>query len=270
MAEKNFVAQSMISKSIKKLENYFGGELVKRAKFSKEVQFTIRGELVYEFTKKLNLKIDELTFILEKKQIEEKIRIGYTEGIGNEYIMDYVGKLMTKNKKLNKFIEIIEDKKDVLNKKLEEGKIDFILTFYLNNIERGDKTKRIAIGKVDLDVYVQKKNEKELRDISILEREAIISLKDGTLQHELINEIVEKNKLKPKRIIKINDLDMLVELIVSGVGVSVLCKPTIKKNGDIKALGIDCGMELELCLEYSKNRNLSHTEKIVINQIKEV
>lgn len=270
VAEKNFVAQSMISKSIKKIEKYFGAELVKRAKFSKEVEFTPKGEIVYGFAKELKIQSEKLVSILEEKDEKDKIKIGYTEGFGNECIMKYVSILISEEMKISEFIEIIEDKKEMLEAKLERGELDFILIYYLNSIKCEEKTKRILLKKVDLDVYAKKGYKQGIKDINILNDKVIVSLKDGALHYDLTNEIIEKNKIVPKRIIRINDLDMLLELIATGVGMGILCKSSAEEREGIEALGIDCGMKLEVCLEYFKNKSLSCKEKMIIDKIKEV
>ncbi|WP_297632676.1 LysR family transcriptional regulator [uncultured Clostridium sp.] len=269
VAEKNFTSQSMISKSIKKMEEFFETKLVKRAKFSTIIGFTKDGELVYKLSKDVLKKLDKLEGKINKINENNKLIIGYVEGSGNDYIMEYINSLIDKEKN---YIELVECTFMNLKEIIKNKEINFLLGYYLNTSIEDEEIKRIILKEVPFNICMSK--EETIKDekvsMQILNDKTIISLKRGSVHFDVIEEIIRNYKIKPRKIIYVHDMETLNKLIEAGIGWSILCIDKINESKKIKMIQIECSLKINICLEYYKYRNLTDYEREVIGELEEV
>ncbi|MGL5414867.1 MAG: LysR family transcriptional regulator [Clostridium sp.] len=267
VAEKNFTSQSMISKSIKRMEEFFETKLVKRAKFSTIIGFTNEGELVYKLSKDIVTELGKIETKIDKINKDDRLIIGYVEGSGNDYIMEYINSLIDKEKN---HIELIECTFMNLKEIIKSKDINFLLGYYLNTSVEDEEIKRIILKEVPFNICMsseEKINNKKM-SMQILNDKTIISLKRGSVHFDVIGEIIRNYKIKPRKVIYVHDMETLNKLVEAGIGWSILCVDKVNESKKIQKIQIDCDLKINICLEYYKYRNLTDYEKIVIGELK--
>lgn len=274
VAKKNFVSQSIISKGIVELEEYFNTELVIRKRFSKTIEFTTLGQEFYSLAKEATHRIECLSNenINEGLVVDKKNIIGITDGLGSKYVGKYLEVILENIMEMEDEIEIIEESSKNLRESLLKGKIRFALVSYLNRIPLDSKVNSILLEQVKFGLYGKKESIEELEvleknQMKMLNNKVILSLKKGTIHYDLIESIIIENDIIPKEIIYIENVSILYKLLECGIGYTVISEIYNKK--EIGKLDIKYEMNLNICLEYSTDIKLEEVEQVLIKKMRQ-
>lgn len=234
-AEKLYVSQPAITKSIKQLEKNLGGTLFIRTK--KGVELTEEGKVLYLHVKKI---LDDISNAQNKFSslinLEEgKIRIGASATVTKHFLMPYIEKFHNMYPSIE--ICIVNELTKNLVKDLKYGYLDFLVTNMPINTS-SDLNVEVCAKLHDTFAtskkYIDFKNKKiKLSDI---EKYKTIAQKEPSNTREFLNNFMKQNDILFKPDIEIVSYALVVEFIKSGFGIGYVTKEFVKeelKNGDI-------------------------------------
>ncbi|WP_035571052.1 LysR family transcriptional regulator [Halonatronum saccharophilum] len=254
-----YLSQPAISKHIQSMEDYYGTKLFQRS--NQGVKLTSRGEIVYQYAKKiLNLHSElelEIDNSLNLKDLSLKIGASITPG---DYLIPCaIWTFKDKHPKVN--IDLKVDNSQNITDKVSKGEVD--IGFIEDSIPKGlDLTsKKIMTDSLCFITSSYKNYQKEI-SISKLKRLPLILLNDDFNIRRKFNEFLEDNNLK------IGDLNIKAEMgsitaiksaVEANLGISLLSYSAVKKElhqGEIELLNLKEeyleNLEIDLNLIYKK------------------
>lgn len=240
-AEKLYVSQPAITKSIKQLEKNLGGTLFIRTK--KGVELTEEGKVLY-----LHIKVilEEISNAQNKfnalMNLEEgKIRIGASATVTKHYLMPYIEKFH--NMFPNIEICIINELTKNLVRDLKYGYIDLLVTNMPINVSSELKVE--VCSKLH-DAFASSKKYIDLEGKKIKLSELVnyktITQKEPSNTRDFLNNFMKENEIIFKPDIEIVSYALVVEFIKSGFGIGYITKEFVKEeleSGQIYEILID-------------------------------
>lgn len=225
------ISQSTLSQQIQQLENELKTPLFNR--IGKRVTLTEAGSLFAYYAEHTVNKANEGILMLQDLNtiVTGKLSIGVTYGL--RHIFNEALLLFTSQYPGITF-EIIFGTSEELHKKLLDLEIDFILTFkesksYPNLIYTSLFTSPLSL------ISAKEINHKNVKGISLKEvSELPLALPaKGYSTSNFIQELFQKENLKPHVSIEINDIPTLIDIVKSGKWYTILTKSTVINEKEI-------------------------------------
>lgn len=271
-AEKLYVSQPAITKSIKQLEEALGGTLFIRTK--KGVELTEEGRVLYQHVKSI---LEEFTNAQNKFNslinLEEgKIRIGASSTVTKHFLMPYIEKFHSMYPNIE--ISIVNELTINLVKDLKNGYLDLLITNMPINTSSDLKVEvcaKLHDSFASSKKYIDLEGKKiKLSDITNYK---IITQKEPSNTREFLNNFMKENNIEFKPDIEIVSYALVVEFIKSGFGIGYITKEFVKeelKNGELYEIIIDKKIpERNLGIVTLKNNIPNFATKRFIELLKE-
>ncbi len=205
-AEKLKIAQSAVSRQIKLLEESLDEELIIRS--SKKVILTDKGHGLFMAAK----HFDQLTHELFDKDDDRPIRIGILHGLLRNWFIPRLGKYL---KKKNRIFTITVGTQKKLREDIEKGKLDII--FSSDNIQSELITSLKLFDERLVIISKDPINKKKLHEY----RWIVYSDEDN---------IYKVSRKESHRIIQVEDMHSIVDLVKANVGIAVVPDHVLKKT----------------------------------------
>ena len=272
-AEKLFISQPAISKSLSKLEEGLDTKLFERT--SKGVVLTSEGEVLY---KHIESAFESITKGEDEiKKINElgigQLRIGVSTSLCKHILLDYLKGFITENP----HIKVIIDCHSTINtiKLLQEDKIDIGLICetdipkgfeykklqdihdifvasdnYIDNLHLREKDESEIVESPyffagNLTSFISEednKNEFKLSIKEILEKSNLMLLEPNNITRTHIDSYLAEEGIYPNQVLEINNMDLLINFAAIGMGVASVVR-------EFAADYLESGQIIELPLE---------------------
>lgn len=233
-AEKLFISQPAVTKSIKNLENSIGITLFHRS--SRGVKLTYEGELVFNYVEKALLNIADGEKIIDKLKNKEagSIKIGISTTLCKYYLVPKLKGFIAKYPDIE--IRIINKSAQETIKLLADGDIDIgivsnILSHEDFNFKKLDTIQDIFIASPELSDYKNIKTLSQLKELP-----SRIFLEKMNISRIYLDDFFKNNNIDIEPTIESNNMDLLVELTKINLGVGATIKEFIKDELDNKTL----------------------------------
>lgn len=242
-AQKNYISQPAISKSIKKLEEELEVQLFYRN--LNGVELTDRGrELLYFVEKSFNNLIIAERNMLEIENLERgKLSIGMPSNVGSFFLFD---KIIDFHKRFpNIEITIITGSTSNLISLLDTHKVDFVIDTSPINVKLDEGVKVVKLKEVQY-CFIIKKNSTLLESTSInslndLKKHPLILPIPGTANRNDLDEVLKKNNIDIQNIINIHTSEMIISAVKKDLGIGYVIQNLVENevdNNEIEILNI--------------------------------
>ena len=229
-ANKLFLTQSAISKSIKKLESDLNTKLFYRN--TKGIKLTEKGEeLLYYVDKAFNSLITGERTIIENDNLTKgKISIGVPSQIGSFYIFDNITKFHKDYPNIE--ITIISKTTKQLLKLLESHEIDFIIDTSPINTNIDNIIIKPLIDVKNIFVVNTKSSipYTKIKSIKDLKKYPLVLPIKGTNNRIELDKVFDKFNVNYNNIINIHTSEMIVGAIKKDLGIGYLIYDVVKDN----------------------------------------
>lgn len=230
------ISQSTLSQQIKQLEIELDVPLFER--IGKRIQLTEAGNLFYDYAiQSVQSATNGFNLLRDLNNLEAGVlKIGATYGL-KHILTETVTRFLKLYPKIK--LEILYGTSDELVKKLDNFKLDFILSFQEFEVSKKHTYQTLFVSELVL-IGTKKSFLKDLKNISLKELVklplALPSIGFSTRKH--FSSIVEKNNLILDVSLEVNDIPMLLDVIKTGTHYTVLAKTTVQDVDFIKAIPI--------------------------------
>jgi len=228
-AEKLYISQPAVTKSIRQLENSLGGALFIRTK--KGVTLTEEGKVLLEYVKNI---LEEAKNAQNKfnslVQLEEgKIHIGASATVSKHFLMPYLEKFHRQYPNID--IEITNELTTNLVKGLRNGYIDFLVT-NLPMKEFNDLDIKVCAKLHDSFACSEKylENSNKVFTLEELLKHKIVTQKEPSNTRAFLNNYMKENNVNFNPDIEIVSYNLVVEFIKAGFGIGYVTKEFIKEE----------------------------------------
>ncbi|WP_112181939.1 MULTISPECIES: LysR family transcriptional regulator [Paraliobacillus] len=262
------VSQPALSKMLKNMEEELGMTLLIRT--NKTSELTDAGMVVYEYAKKINNDLKDMTTVLndltELKRGE--IHFGLPPIIGSLFFPD----LLAKFHKLypNIKITITEYGGAKVVKSVQEGELDLAVTVLPVDENLFDS---YPIVKEDMKVIVHRDHplaNRDIVDLSELGEEEFIFYHEDFALHDLMWEKFLQAGYEPKILFKSSQWDLMSEMVVANLGITILPKSICErvKSDRVHVLDLTPVIPWNLAVIQKKDKYLSFAGRTFIQFIK--
>ncbi len=237
-AERLYISQPAISKSIKKLENLIGCPLFIRS--SRGVILTTEGQILYDYVKSAFEKLDNGERILErlKKRTEGIVKVGISNTLCRYFFLPHLEEFHYSYPGIR--IQIINRTSPDTLMLLEQGRLDFgIISIPM---DKGDM-EYIELMTIQ-DIFVAGKkydiNESPLSIEKLLEY-PLLMLEDKNLSRIYIDNYFKSNNISFTPEIEISSMDILIEFAKIGLGIAAVIKNFVSEDlasGELKEIAL--------------------------------
>ena len=261
-AEKLFLSQSTLSKSIKALEGELGVEIINRQ--SKEFALTEEGELVYAYAQRvLNYFTSETEALKEHfKGVGGSLSVGVPPTAGPAYFYSriYAFRQEYPNVKLS----IEETPSNTLIEKMEIGQID--MGIVLEPFENENYIKK-PVYRSEIVICVAQNHslaQKESVRLSELKNESFLMLTPDYMFRGIVDNYCRTAGFQPKVVFESSQWDMLYDMVAANFGITFLPRWLVEKwgNSEVRILFVEePQMPWVLSLCYAKSRFMTEPMK---------
>lgn len=235
-AENSFVSQPSLSKSIKRLEERLNIELLERS--TRYVRLTDAGKVVYEQSKKVILAVEEVPMLLnDLKQVHSGvIKIGIPPLIGTLFFPTLAREF---NEKFpNVHLELTELGAKLIWQLVDNGDVNLGFVVLPTNDNLFDVKPFIEDEFV---LFIHRNHplaNEEVISIKQLKHERFITFSEEFTLHDLVKQACTKAGFVPNVVYKSSQWDLIVELVASQLGITILPKSIYEKqsNADVKTI----------------------------------
>lgn len=241
-AAKLYISQSAVSQSIKLLEEQLDTKLFRRN--TKQVKLTPDGELLYKHIEQAFhfIKTGERS-LQEVHSLERgEIRIGASDTICRHYLLPYLQrfnelypqiKIRITNRPSSRCVEL-----------LSKGQLDISIA----NLPAAERAKQLSVIELITihDVFIAGANFSHLKDkmlsLSDLAHYPLLMLEPHTITRSYFDQLLDHNNLEIVPEIELGSLDLLLDLVKIGLGLSFVSREFIQKElatGEIFTLNVN-------------------------------
>lgn len=238
-AEHSYLAQSTLSKSIKKLEKELQIELFDRS--TRHLHLNDAGKIVYEQSLKVFEAIDELKIRLEEFQevATGYIKLGIPPLIGTLFFSEIVRSFEELYPQVS--LILVERGAKVIGQLVEEGEVDLGIVVLPEDDTKFNIYSFIQDNFV-LFVYEEHRlAQKKSIKLTELEDEKLIIFSEDFALHDYIINACETAGFTPNIALKSSQWDVMIELVASKWGITLLPKAIYYKqaNDRVKIIPIE-------------------------------
>ena len=237
-ADHSYLTQSSLSKAIKKLENELGVELFDRS--TRHLFLTDAGEVVYQQSQKAFAVLSEMNLLLDdlRNVTTGEIKIGIPPLIGTLFFPKIANNFYEYYPNVS--LKLVEQGAKLIGRLVEEAQIDVGIVVLPANEEKLNISPFIQD---DFVLFLHKDHALAQRSSVTLnelkDEKFILFTKDFTL-HDYIIQTCEKSGFTPSISYQSSQWDLIIELVSSKLGITLLPKSIYKKqnNKNIKIVEI--------------------------------
>ena len=237
-AEQSFVSQPSLSKSIKRLEEVLDVELLERS--TRFIRLTEEGKVVFEQSKKAISAMEEIQLHLNDLRHVHTgtIKIGIPPLIGTLFFPTLARAFHQKYP--NVLLELHERGAKLIGQLVDEGTVNLGFVVLPTNDKLFDVRPFIEDEFV---LFIHKDHplaQKEVVSIKELKNEFFILFSEEFTLHDLVIQACNKAGFITNIAFKSSQWDLIVELVASQLGITLLPKSIFEKqnNKDIKMVPI--------------------------------
>ena len=262
-AEKLFISQPAVSKSIKKLENITGINMFSRN--SRGVKLTKEGEVFYQYIDRALREITLGENILGKlkKKEEGSIKIGVSTTISKHFVIPKLKEFIREYPSIE--IKIINKTTLETLSLVEKGEVDLC---FVAEPTKGDFYNFIKLSEIQ-DIFVSKREYLESLNIvntnELFSTGTLMLLEKNNITRKHIDKYLENNNITCQPEIEISNMDLLVDFAKIGLGITVAIKEFISEElitGELMEISISPSIpKRNIGVIYHKNIPLSTAAK---------
>lgn len=238
-AEHSYLTQPSLSKAVKKLEKELGVELFDRS--TRHLYLTDAGQIVYQQSQKAFSALSELNVLLDdlRNIAVGDIKIGIPPLIGTLFFPK-IAEVFT-NRYPNVSLELVEHGAKLIERLVEDAQIDVGIIVLPASEE---KFHTYPFIQDEFYVFLHKDHKlAERTSISLnelAEEKFVLFKKDFTL-HDYIIQACQKEGFTPNVSYRSSQWDLIVELVSSQLGITLLPKSIYDKqsNDNIKIVRLE-------------------------------
>jgi DNA-binding transcriptional LysR family regulator len=259
-AKELYISQPAVSKAIQNLEDNLKVILFIRS--SRGVKLSEEGKLLYEHTR---IAFDALTRGEESlKRIHElgigHLRIGASTTLCKYLLLPYLDGFVRENPHIK--ITIDNQSSSYTLNQLENSTLDIGLVAKPNN---NDAFYFYSLGEIE-DIFVATRtylNNLKLRENStdIFSSANLMLLDEENVSRKYIEDYFKTNLIKPKHILEISNMDLLIEFAKTSLGVACVIKASVQselESGSLIQIPLKTPVnKREVGFSYAKNAFLS-------------
>jgi|GEM_PF-3232567 len=250
-AEHLCLTQSAVSTRIKKLEESMESELIVRS--GRSMRLTESGELVYHFAQNLKenySQIKQEVEQLERRKLNDKLKIGVTSILGELIIYNILAKYMSEIYQKYQAVDI--QTSEYVMSSLENDAIDIAIMGHIG-IMKSRETELVSLGSFENSIVV----DTTLKSIEELKDRELLFLYDNQYAKESIISYLSKLGIVFKGVKTIHgNVYALLKVIESGSAFAVIPTYTVKQIGENLNVKTVMGVEnfyFNLCAVMKKN-----------------
>jgi LysR family hydrogen peroxide-inducible transcriptional activator len=263
-AKQCFVSQPTLSMQIKKLEDELGVKIFERSK--KQFLVTAVGKELIKKAENILREAEEIKKFA-KNSIDPyagELRIGAFPTLAPYFFPKVVGKISKKFPRLK--LLLVEEKSEVLLKKLRDGEIDAALLAYpvfesdLESIKIFEEEFMLAVPTSHALAKKKKINPQDL------DGQELMLLEDGHCMRNQALAVCEISGAFESNTFRATSLETLKQMIVSGSGITLIPEIAIKKDDKISYIKISKAPKRAIGLFYRK----SSSKKNLLQEMKDL
>ncbi len=270
-AEKLFISQPAVSKSIKKLEEALGVTLFVRN--SRGIRLTDEGSIFFEYVKNAMTELSAGKNIIDKMKSNDygKIKMSVSTILCKHLLLPYLKTYIKLNPHIR--IQILNRSTFETLKLIDDGVIDFGLVSQPFDTQSYNFIKLMDVH----DIFVACKNYMESFDVLnssiFFPSNTIMLMEEDNITRKYIDKYMLVNNISVKPEIETGNMDILVEFAKLGLGITVLIREFIQdelESGDLIEIPISPPIPTRSAgIVYHKNLPLSLAAKTFINYLTE-
>ncbi|MCZ0874950.1 LysR family transcriptional regulator [Peribacillus sp. AS_2] len=269
-AEKVGISQPSLSQQIRLLEHEIGTPLFDR--IGKKTDLTEAGKLLLKYTQKIFYELEQVkTSINELNGLQRgTISIGTVLTVENYLIPPTLLNFHRLYPAIK--ISVLGLRTGDIQKHLLENKLDFGIVFLPM---KGDELETISLYTEEMAFAVPTGHPLEKQDIlglEVLQTTPSILLPENYFIRQLINKACKELDFVPEPIFEITTMESLINMVIEGVGVTILPKPYLEylNHPNIKIIPIlNSNLAREVGIVYRQDKYLSAATHNFINNLKE-
>ncbi|MBO1580172.1 LysR family transcriptional regulator [Bacillus sp. XF8] len=268
-AEKVGSSQPALSQQIRLLEYEIGTPLFNR--IGKKTALTESGRLLLRHTQNIFDELEQAqTAIKELNGLQRgSISIGTLLTVENYLIPPAL--LSFHHLYPNIEVSVLGLRTGDIMKNLLENKLDIGIVFLpMNNNE----LETISLYKEDLALAVPNEHPLEVKDmvsLEVLRTTPSILLPESYFIRQLINKSCNELGFLPRPILEITTMESLINMVVKGIGITILPRPYLEclNNNKIRIIPIlNSNLSREVGIIYRKDKYMSTATHIFVEQLK--
>lgn len=226
-AENLFVSQSTVSKAVTSLEKELNAKLVLVDK--EGFRLTKEGQLLYDFAKDVTGYYDnkEEELLGNINNLGKKLSLGLPPTAGSIYFFEKISKFKGECPDID--FEIKSETSKYLPEMVLGQKLDLAVVIEPFDDKRFVKN---TVYKSEAVLVVSKDNELSDRDevdFAILKDEKFLQISEDYQYYWVFKDYCNKAGFEPKVVFKNYDWDMILEMVVADIGITILPKPLVSK-----------------------------------------
>lgn len=243
-AEKLYISQPAISKSIRRLEKSLNTPLFKRS--SRGVTLTEDGELLYHHVQEAFAQLEIAEQTLERKHALgiSHLRIGASSTLCKYVLLPYLQNFVAANPHVRITISCQSSYKTI--ELLQEQKIDIGLIGSPSSPKTYEFFPILSIQDtfVATDTYLNNLSLREA-DSNIYHTATFMMLDEENITRQFINNYIKDHSIQLDNILEVSTMDLLIEFSKIGLGVGCVIKEFVQTELDHHALTeIPLGLEI--------------------------
>jgi DNA-binding transcriptional LysR family regulator len=265
-AEHLLVAQPAISKSIQKLEQELGLQLIDRA--NKHVSLTPEGDVFLRHALAILDKVQEAKLEMDEMRGLEKgeIRIGLPSMVGSYFFPHVIKEFKRKYQSLQ--ISVVEEGTMQIQKLIERKEVDLGIIALENPSAEIDF---YPLFKEEMIVCVPRSHPLATRQsISYqdLIHEPLILFKEGYFQRQLILEMSKITGITPNVTFSSNQLSLIKSLVTEGLGITLFLRKVVESDPNLVPLSLEPPVFLHMAIAWNRSSYLSKAGVAFLDFIK--
>lgn len=263
------VSQPTISYAIKRLEAFYGMQLIQRQR-GQSMIITLAGWRLNEHLKRVVRELDLAKIDIESLD-NPKVKFGIPPMIGNVYFSSLAESL--KAERILSKIELVEDGSQEILEQLKKGRIDLALIGTRQPIN-DVALSTIPITKRTISIVVSEHDELaqlDQVDFADLANEPFVIFNSGFVHKQIFDELCATTEVYPQILQQTNDLSILKNMIAENIGISLLADVAISPFDGIKNIPlINSVPDFYISLVYRRNYQLTKVEQQLIEITKQI
>lgn len=235
----SYLTQPSLSKAIKKIEEELHVQLFDRS--TRQLQLTDAGRVVYQQGQKVLASLSELDILLDelKNIVAGEIKIGIPPLIGILFFPDIARRLHEKHPKIS--LELVEHGAKSIAKLVEEGKVDLGIVVMPAN---SSKFHIYPFFEDEFVLFLHHEHrfaERTSVSMEDLKDENFILFSESFTLHDFVIRACEQGGFTPMVSYRSSQWDLIVELVSSKLGITLLPKIIFDKqsNRNVKIIPIE-------------------------------
>lgn len=269
-ADTLYIAQSTLSKHIKKIESELGVSLFDRT--TRKVSISKYGQLLLPYAKQIVALQDQYTAALQNRLAveRERLTLGSIPALAQYKITDLLADF--KSSYPQSTLDVVQAGSEELREMLRQGKCE--LAFIRDTGDQVDDDLVKVPYAVDTMVAVLPATHSLAKwktiPLRMLADESFLLIEKQTMPYELSIRACEQSGFEPKVAYTDHRLENLFDLVGKGMGVALLMKQLALYVGNpgIAVVDVSPGVSTQISLCYRKGIELSDAAKHLVSRIR--